>query len=83
MGEHAILGICATGFFFLAGWCWYLNTKMGAVLETTRKVNEIHEALLGDMNTEGILSKFRRQQDSCLIHKALKGSPELVKSLTA
>jgi hypothetical protein len=34
-------------------------------------LNEIHDALLGDMKNEGLLSKERRRDSECLIHKRL------------
>lgn len=60
-------GICATGFFFLAGWSWYLNAKIGAVIHTAQKVDEIHIALLGDMRHEGLISRTRRMEEQCKI----------------
>jgi hypothetical protein len=60
-------GICATGFFFLAGWCWYLNSKMSAVLDVKEKVNEIHRALMGDFKEEGLVSRQRRMEKECSI----------------
>jgi hypothetical protein len=66
-------GICATGFFFLAGWIQYLNTKVSAVLQTAQKVDEIHVALLGDMRNEGIMSRTRRLEEQCkLRHGEMK-----------
>jgi hypothetical protein len=66
-------GICATGFFFLAGWNLHLNTKVSAVLETAQKVDEIHIALLGDMKNEGLISRQRRLEEQCkLRHGEMK-----------
>jgi len=76
MSENAIslwIGACISGFFFLAGWCWYLNSKVSGVLATAKKVDEIHTALLGDMKTEGLISKTRRIDENCKIrHGELK-----------
>lgn len=72
MDGQATLGICATGFFFLAGWCWYLHGKYAAIWATSDKVDEIHKALLGDMYKEGLISKTRRLEENCRIrHGAL------------
>jgi len=62
-----IAGLCVTGFLFLAGWCWNLHEKYNAIANTAQKVNEIHMALLGDMKTEGIISRVRRHEENCKI----------------
>jgi hypothetical protein len=67
-----VAGTSVTGFLVLSGWCYNLNGKLSAVIATSKKVDEIHEALLGTMDKEGWISKARKQQDMCILHKLLK-----------
>lgn len=67
MDPKWILEICATGFFFLAGWCWYLNSKMSSALDVKAKVDEIHRALMGNLTEEGLISRQRRMEKECTI----------------
>lgn len=60
-----VAGSCFTGFLFLAGWCWNLHEKYNAIANTARKVDEIHKALMGDLDKEGWLSKTRRMEELC------------------
>lgn len=84
------IGICATGFLFLAGWILYLVQRIKdrptfEWLEKQFKVeiktdignlssvlNEIRDALLGDMEREGLISRTRRMQERCVLHKLIK-----------
>lgn len=61
------LEICATGFFFLAGWSLILHTKMSQVWDVKTKVDEIHKALMGDLKEEGLISRQRRMEKECSI----------------
>jgi hypothetical protein len=70
MDNSLILWVAGTsvgGFLFLAGWCWNLHEKYNAIAATAQKVNEIHAALIGDMEREGLLSKTRRMEEQCKI----------------
>ena len=73
MGQEImwLAGVSITGFLVLAGWSYNLHGKVSGMEATARKVDEIHAALLGTMADEGLLSKFRRQQERCLLHKAI------------
>ena len=68
MNTEWAFGFCVTGFLFLAGWTLSLSLKFGTVLETAKKVSEIHLALLGDMANEGLISRARRLEDNCRLH---------------
>ena len=70
VSEPTFLGLasaCGGGFLFLLGWCWWLNIKVSAVLATVQKVDDIHMAILGDMKTEGLISRTRRLEEQCHI----------------
>jgi hypothetical protein len=91
MGEGQLImwlaGICVTGFLFLAAWCWIMRDEISKrvtfdnlekrLVRLEDPLNEIRDALCGDMKTgrEGLLSKERRRDAECLIHKKLL--PEL------
>lgn len=60
-----LAGASLSGFLFLAGWCWNLHEKYSAIAGTAQKVNDIHNALLGDMRNEGLISKQRRMEENC------------------
>lgn len=65
-----IMEMSAGGFVFLAGWCWYLSAKYQVAANVSAKVDEIHLALMGTMDKEGLISKVRRMDDNCkLRHK--------------
>lgn len=91
--SHIILwigGISVTGFLFLAGWMWYLNTEMGKRvryewLETTFKkeikedigrvgssVDRIEKALLGTLESEGIVTRVVNIEKNCRLHHDIK-----------
>ena len=44
-----LAGVSITGFMVLAGWSYNLQGKVSAMMETAKKVDEIHAALLGTM----------------------------------
>lgn len=85
-----LAGICVTGFLFLAGWMWHLNTKMAqkvsyewiektfkaemkAEIKTvTNVLEQIRDALLGDMKSEGLISRVRRNEERCSFHKVIQ-----------
>lgn len=57
-------GICATGFFLLAGWMWWIVQKLnGAVAlqknieNISQSIKKIEDALLGDYQHKGIISR--------------------------
>jgi hypothetical protein len=62
-----VAGASVSGFLFLAGWCWNLHEKYNAIESTSRKVDDIHQALLGDIKTEGLISRTRRIEENCKI----------------
>jgi len=81
MDNSLILWVAGTsvgGFLFLAGWCWSLREQVSrrVTYESLDKkfeaINEIRDALLGDMKNEGLISRVRRQQDKCIMHGLLK-----------
>jgi hypothetical protein len=77
VGIEWAMGVCVTGFLFLVAWNRYLSEQIKdrvtfeALEKRLAKVDEIHAALLGTIQDEGLLSRFRRQQERCLIHKAI------------
>lgn len=76
-----LAGVCVTGFLFLAAWCWIMRDEISKrvtydnlekrIAKLEVPLTEIRDALLGDMRTEGLISKERRRDQSCLIHKKL------------
>lgn len=78
MSTEWAFGICVTGFLFLAGWVLSLSLKLGTVLDTAKKVSEIHLALLGDMANEGLISRARRLEDNCRLHVDIRQIKEAV-----
>jgi hypothetical protein len=77
-----LIGICVTGFLFLAGWCFIMRDEISKrvtfdnlerrMLRLEEPLLKIQTALLGDMQTEGLISKERRRDEHCIIHKMLK-----------
>ena len=85
MSEGAFLWVIGTsimGFLFLAGWCWVMRDEISKrvtfdnlekrLVRLEEPLQEIRDALLGDMETEGLISKERRRDEHCVIHKVLK-----------
>lgn len=77
-----LAGMCVTGFLFLAAWCWIMRDEISKRVthEALEKrlqrieepITEIRNALLGDMNTEGLISKERRRDERCIVHRLFK-----------
>ena len=83
-------GISFTGFCFLAGWMWYLNTEMGKRvryqwLEEVFKIEiqqdiksvgdtakRIESALLGTLESEGIVTRIHNIEKNCVLHKRIE-----------
>lgn len=76
------LGICATGFFFLAGWILWLVQRVKErptfkemkeeIAGSALMIKQIHDAILGDMKNEGVISRLRRIDERCMFHRLLK-----------
>lgn len=52
------LGICATGFFFLATWMRQLTDRT-----LIKEIKEIKDALIGDIEKPGILTVVHRNKE--------------------
>jgi hypothetical protein len=82
MGTEWLAALCVTGFLFLVGWNSLMRDEISKrvtfdnlekrLVRLEEPLNEIRDALLGDMETEGLISKERRREEHCIIHKVLK-----------
>lgn len=76
-----VAGVSFTGFLFLAAWAYGQNAAIQKRVkyeelikmldERFEPLTQMRDALLGDMKTEGWISKVRRQQERCIFHKAV------------
>lgn len=52
-----VLGISITGFLFLAGWMMTFQSKVSLIDIISKDVKEIKDALLGNMEKKGVITK--------------------------
>ena len=65
-------GICATGFFLLAGWMWWLVGRirirdglMDMVLEIKNSLKTIEGTLVGNFDKKGLITKVYELDERC------------------
>ena len=72
----SLFGICVTGFFVLTGWMWWMVGQIAKKasyewikLNMESKLDDIKGALMGTMDKEGLISRVRRIDENCVIHR--------------
>lgn len=65
-------GLCATGFFLLAGWMWWLVGKVRIKESMVEKMSEIsgtlksiESALVGDFDKKGLITRVNEIEKTC------------------
>lgn len=66
------LGLCATGFFLLCGWMWWLVGKIKIKESLVEKIEEISTtlksidmALKGDYDKKGVITRVFEIEERC------------------
>jgi hypothetical protein len=76
----SLFGICVTGFLFLAGWMFWMVQQVAKKasyewikLNLEAKLDDIKGALMGTMEKEGLISRVRRIDENCVLHRKEMG----------